>query len=423
MSRGNKKRASFGLAVLAVLGASAHASTEANPGNVVTEWNEIVEAAVPAGGLSPPRHYAMVHVAMFDAVNSIERKYRPYRFSVWAPSGASAEAAAAQAAHDVLVAQFPVAEATFDMALQRRLANIRPVSARQGSLVGKAIARKVLDWRNDDGWLEPAPAFVLPPFPGLYQPTPPNFQPAAFVQFSTTEPFALLTPTLYLPAAPPSLISEEYADGFDEVKRLGSATSTERTAEQTQLARLFASVVSRTVHWGLWNRVARDTARDRDLSLAGTARLFALLNVSIHDAVQTSHTSKFIYGLWRPITAIRRADEDMNPQTDPEVSWAPLLTTPPYPSHAGNMACVGASAARALALFYGTDAVSFTAVWLGNTGNPDVKRPYASFWQLAEDQANSRVYGGIHFRFENAASQASCPRVPEYVFARFMVPR
>jgi hypothetical protein len=232
----------------------------------------------------------------------------------------------------------------------------------------------------------------------------------------------MLTATQYLPAAPPTVASERYAADFEEVKSIGSVTSSVRTAEQTQTAQLFASVTSRTVHWALWNHVARDTARAKSLSLIETARLYALLNVSIHDGLQSSHTGKFIYGMWRPVTAIRRADEDTNALTIADPSWTPLLTTPTYPSHPGNMACVGASAARALALTYGTDDVAFTALWQGNAGNPDVSRQYSRFSQMAEDQANSRIYGGIHFRYENVASQQACPKVAEYVNARFMRP-
>jgi len=416
------------LAASLMLGLCA-AAAQANPprpdAEVVIEWNEILQTVVPASGLSPPRYYAMMHIAMFDAVNSIERRYGRYRFSVPGSPVASPEAAAAQAAHDVLVAQFPAPEsvARFDAALQARLDGIAPFRARLGVLVGKEIARQVLEWRQEDGWSATPPSFVQPALPGLWQPTPPAFQAAQFAQFGTTKPFALLTPTQFLPRRPPPLNSEAYANDFNQVKRLGSATSTERTAEQTQLARLFASVTSSTVHWGLWNHVARDTARDHHLSLSETARLFALLNVSIHDGVQTSHTSKFVYALWRPVTAIRRADEDVNALTDPDTAWTPLLTTPAYPSHAGNQACVGASAARALALFYDTDAVPFNAVWIGSGGNPDVTRAYSGFWQMATDQANSRVYGGIHFSFENEASREACPRVPEYIFRHYMRPR
>jgi hypothetical protein len=411
--------------MLGLIVIAAQAGPPRPDAEVIVEWNELLQSVVPAGGLNPPRYYAMLHVAMFDAVNSIERSHGRYRFSVPGAPGASSEAAAAQAGHDILAALFPAPDqvARFDAALKARLDLINPHRARMGALVGKAIAKRVLDWRQNDGWSQTPPAFVQPAIPGVWQPTPPAFQAAQFAQFATTQPFALLTPTQYLPRRPPALDSAEYAEGFNEVKRLGSTSSIERTAEQTQLARLFASVTSSTVHWALWNNVARDTARDRHLSLIETARLFALMNVSIHDGLQTSHSSKFVYALWRPISAIRRADEDMNPLTDPDLTWSSLLTTPPYPSHAGNQACVGASAARALALFHGTDTVPFEAVWTGTAGNPDVTRSYAGFWQMATDQANSRVYGGIHFTFENDASREACPRVAEYVFTHYMRPR
>jgi hypothetical protein len=415
--------ATAGLLAAGGLASVCHAHGRAPDPGVIVEWNEILESVLPPSGLASPRNYAMLHVAMFDAINSIDRSYRPYRVRVAAWPAASQEAAAAQAARDILAANFPTSVATFDAALQARLAGIHPALAAQGVRVGKTVAARILAWRQNDGWnVAPAP-YSLPAFPGLYQPTPPGFGAPQFRQFQTTEPFALLTPTQYQPVGPPTLTSQEYADALNEVQAVGSATSSSRTAEQTQLARLFASVISRTIHWGLWNHVARDTARARKLSLIETARLFALLNVSIHDGLQTSHSSKYVHGLWRPVTAIRRADEDLNAHTDADPTWTPLLTTPAYPSHAGNMACVGASAATALALFHGTDEMQFTAVWLGNTGNPDVTRAYASFWQMAEDQANSRIYGGIHFSFENAASQEACPKVARYVFENFMQPR
>jgi hypothetical protein len=389
---------------------------------VVVEWNELLESVVPAAGLAPPRHYAMLHIAMFDAINSIEREYRPYRLQVRASHSASAEIAAAQAARDVLTAQFPASQAKFDAALQARLASTSSGQARASVHVGKGVAAAILAWRQDDGWTVPPEPYVLPALPGMYQPTPPNFAPVAFRQMASTRPFALVTSTQYLPAPPPVLTSERYAQDFEEVKQIGSATSSTRTAEQTQLAQLFASVTTSTVHWPLWNHVARDTVRAQRLSLIETARVFALLNVSIHDGLQTSHTSKFIYGGWRPITAIHNADADLNPLTIADPSWKPLLTTPAYPAHAGNMACVSASAARVLSLVYGSDEMPFTVNWIGSAGNPDVSRKYSSFTQLAEDQANSRIYGGIHFRYESVVSQESCPKVAEYVFAKYMRP-
>jgi hypothetical protein len=410
------------LAVLALGAASSHAADDAE---VIGEWNQILESLLPAGGLAQPRSYAILHIAMFDAVNSVTRTHQPYRLRVRSGSQrACAELAAAQAARDVLAAQFPASQATFDAALQARLAKASAQEARASVQIGKTVAAAILAWRQNDGWTTAPPAYALPPLPGMYQPTPPTFAAPGFRQFQFMPPFALLTSTQYLPAAPPTIDSAQYAEAYNEVKALGEVNSTVRTAEQKQLAQLFATVasVTRTHHWGLWNRVARETAAAQHLSLIDTARLFALMNVSIHDGVQTSHTSKFVYGLWRPVTAIRRADEDLNPATDADATWSPLLTTPTYPSHAGNQACVGASAARALALFYGTDEMSFTATWLGPAGQPDVLRHYSSFWGMAQDQADSRVFGGIHFRFESLASQESCPKVSEYVYARFMRP-
>jgi hypothetical protein len=410
------------LAVLSVGAVLSHAKGPAGEAEVIGEWNQILESVLPAGGLAHPRNYAMLHIAMFDAVNSLTRTHRPYRLRVRGPHSASCELAAAQAARDVLTAQFPASQAIFDAALQARLANASPHDAKAAVRIGKTVAAAVLAWRQDDGWTTSPPPYTLPPLPGFYQPTPPAFAAAGFRQFQFMQPFALLTATQYLPPAPPTITSEQYAEDFNTVKALGAVNSTVRTAEQTQLAQLFAGVASRTQHWGIWNRVARETAAAEHLSLVDTARLFALLNVSIHDGLQTSHSSKFIYGLWRPVTAIRRADEDLNAATAPDTTWTSLLSTPAYPSHAGNQACVGASAARALALFYGTDEMSFSAKWLGSAGQPDVSRSYSSFWQLALDQAESRVYGGIHFRFESEASQESCPKVSEYVYANFMRP-
>jgi hypothetical protein len=389
---------------------------------VIVEWNQLLQSNIPStASLLTPRYFAMLHVAMFDAANAIEREYTPYHARLHAHPGASAEAAAAQAGHDVLVELIPGAQATFDAALQARLANIQPWRAAAGAAVGRRAAGDIIAWRANDGSATPNPVFVLPTFPGLWQPT--STTPAQFVHFTDMEPFALLTTTQYLPAPPPTLTSELYAVDLEEVRALGSATSTVRTAEQTQTARLFASVGNSTIHFAMWNLVARDVARQAQWSLVDTARLFALLNTSMHDGLQTSHTSKFIYGLWRPVTAIRRADEDMNAATTADPAWTPLLTTPPYPSHSSNMTCVGTSSARALARAFHTDDVPFSVTWIGTTGNPNVTRTYSRFSDLAEQQARSRVFGGIHFTFELLASQESCTKVADWVADNYMRPR
>ena len=388
---------------------------------VIVEWNQLLQANMPAvPNPLVPRNYAMLHIAMFDAANAIERQYTPYHARLRAHPAASAEAAAAQAAHDVLVALNPAAQATFDAALQARLAKIHPWRAIAGSAVGRQAAQDIIDWRASDGSSIPAAPYSLPPLPGLWQPT--SAQGAQLANFGDFATFALLTPTQYLPDPPPTLTSALYAADVEEVRLLGSATSTVRTAEQTETAKLFASVGNSTSHFAAWNNVARDLARRAHWSLIETARLFVLINVSMHDGVQTSHTSKFIYGLWRPVTAIRRADEDLNAATMADPTWTPLLTTPPYPSHSSNQTCVGTSAAQSLARVFGSDDVPFTVTWIGTGGNANVTRSYTSFSELAEQQARSRVYGGIHFNFELTTSQESCTKVADYVVDNYVRP-
>jgi hypothetical protein len=274
--------------------------------------------------------------------------------------------------------------------------------------------------RASDGWNAPLPPFVLPPTPGNWQPTPPNFPTAAFTQYPAVTPFAIGTSTRFTPNPPPALTSDEYAAAFNEVKELGSATSTTRTADQTKVAQLWANVNTPTTALFVWNNVARTVAIARNTTTAENARLFALINVAHHDALQTSMTSKFVYGLWRPVTAIRRADEDNNPNTAPDVNWLPLITTPPYPSYAGNMATIGTSQSTVLALFFGRDDIIFQHTWEGAGG---ATRSYAGFTVMADEQNRARIYGGIHFAFDQIAGQSAGRNVANYVFLNFMKPR
>lgn len=398
----------------------------AQPPNVVIQWNQVAQAQFGLAPSSSQRNLAILHIAMFDAINSIEEVYTPYRVHVQASHGASPEAAAAQAAHDVLSALYPAGQATYDSTLAAQLADIAPGRARQGSDIGAAAARAVLAWRQNDGWpatITPDASYVLPPFPGLWQPTPPANSLPTFTFYSRVVPFALLTSTQYLPPPPPTLTSARYAQDLNEVKLLGSATSAVRTAEQTLMAQVFAGVNVTLSFVHVWNIVAAAAAQSEGLSLLDTARTFALVNVGLHDGLQTSFTSKFVYGLWRPVTAIRRADEDLNPATDADPLWTPLLNTPPYPSYAGNAACLSAAAARALQLAIGRDDVAFTLTWTRTMGLPTVTRSFPGFQQLANDQARSRIHGGIHYQFDSDASQASCSKVSEFAAAHYMRPR
>ena len=212
------------------------------------------------------------------------------------------------------------------------------------------------------------------------------------------------------------------------MKLIGKSDSATRTSEQTSIARLWAGIATTgsgtaTNFMSIWNNVARDAARERRLSLVETARVFVLLNVSVHDGLQTAQASKFVYGLWRPVTAIRQADADLNPATDPDPAWMPLLTTPPYPSYAGNMASIGAAAARALELAFGANDMPVTATWKQSGGLPDVSHQFDGFRQVAEEQAESRIYGGIHYRFDQVVGLQIGSTVAGFVFANVMRPR
>jgi hypothetical protein len=398
----------------------------ATPPNIVIQWNQILQTLfTPAPG-PQLRALPMLHIAMFDAINSIEDVYTPYRVHIKGSRGASAEAAAAQAARDVLAALYPAQQTTFDAALASQLASVPPGLARQGRAIGRQAAQAVLQWRTGDGWptvIAPDPTYVLPPFPGLWQPTPPANSFATFTFYPNVVPFAMLTSTQFLPPPPPTLTSARYALDFNEVKLLGSATSVVRTPEETLMAQVFASVNTTIGFFHVWNGVAGTVAQQQGLSLLDTARMFVLVNVGLHDGLQTSFTSKFVYGLWRPITAIQRADEDLNPDTAPDPTWTPLLTTPPYPTYAGNVACLSAAAARALQLALGRDDVPFSITWSRTMGLPSVTRDFTGFWQLADQQARSRIHGGIHFQFDSDASQAACVKVPEFTEANYMVRR
>ena len=393
--------------------------------DVVLKWNQLLQSTLPQpGNPQTPRFYSMMHIAMFDAINAIERDFEPYRVRLRPGLVGSTSAAAAQAAHDVLVALNPSSVPAYDEALAADLGDHPSGFARRGAAIGALVAKEILAWRQNDGWVVSAfPPYAEPPLPGRWQPTPPANAAAAFTHLQHAAPMALLSATHLLPSPPPSLTSARYATDLNEVKLVGKSDSAVRTEEQTTIARLWSGVGTTTGFFSVWNNMTRDVVLARQLSLVETARVFVLVNVSIHDALQTTQASKFVYGVWRPVTAIRAADTDLNPDTDPDSSWLPLITTPPYPSYAGNLATIGASAARALQLVSGTNDVPVTVTWSLSGGLPPVTRQFDGFWQAAEEEFLARIYGGVHYRFDQEAGQQVGRSAAEFVFANFMRPR
>jgi len=428
MTRNLYRVAAMLVVALGVIAPSADAG--AARGEVIIEWNQLLQQNQPVPPFVLTRNFSIMHVAMADAVVAIEGRYEPFHARLWAPRGASAEAAAAQAGHDVFMALVSTAagQAAADALLAERLARIPPGQRTLGVNVGKKAAAAILAWRQNDGYASAnpqPPAYLASTLPGIWRATATGaFQ---FSEILGVEPFALPTPTQFLPVPPPQLESAAYADNVNEVKRVGRNTAplADRSEEQTRFAQLFASTgpyANVTNPIRIWANLARDLARQKSLSLAGTARLFAMMHVSLHDSLQTSQASKAVYRLWRPETAIANADIDNNPATDADAGWVPLIPTPPYPAYASNMTCLGTGGSRMLANLLGSDAQSFTATWYSSTGTVVWAQPYTSLWQLGDDEANSRIWGGIHFRIDIDASQVSCTQVADYIYDQYMQP-
>ena len=391
--------------------------------DVILQWNRVLMETVLTPGQHPAtimqvRSFSMMHAAMFDAVNSIEGSHTAYLTDVPGTPNASIQAAAAQAAHDVLVGLYPARAAIFAAELASSLQGIEDYRAEQGIRVGQIVAEQMLATRANDGWTITPSSYSLPATPGNWQPT--GNGPAQFTHYPYVKPFAINSGTQFAPNPPPAMTSAQYANDLNEVKELGSATSLTRTVDQTQVARLWANVNTPTNFLLVWNNVARTVSVARDLTTVEKARLFALTNISLHDALQTTFASKFQHGLWRPVTAIRRADEDGNGSTTADPNWSSLITAPPYPSYAGNMAAIGTSQATVLALFFGRDDIAFQHTWAGAGG---ATRSYAGFNAMANEQERARVYGGIHFTFDNVAGQSVGRAVGNYVFTNIMRPR
>jgi hypothetical protein len=422
-------RAGLGVIFLATTAVSAVAvfpsAPEHSAEDVILQWNRVLAATVTAANQQPPsivaaRTYSMMHGAMFDAVNSIDGSYKPYLVDVPRSKNASIEAAAAQAAHDVLAALFPGRISIFDAELETSFAGLPENRVRQGVRVGREAAAAMLADRANDGWTAPPPPYVLPPLPGNWQPTPPAFAPAALTHYPAVKPFALTSGAQFLPPAPPALTSTEYAAALNEVKVIGSVNSPTRSADQTEAARAWASIGNPTGVAIFWNSIARSMAAANGNTTVENARLFAMLNMSHHDALQASFASKFHYGLWRPVTAIQRANEDGNDATEPDPNWSSLIPNPPYPTYAGNMAAIGMANAGVLALVFGRDDIGATYTFPAPT---NATRSWVSLSAIADEAARSREWGGIHFRFDSVAGQSIGLNTSNYIFTHYMTPR
>jgi len=390
--------------------------------NEVLRWNEIALASIRAERTPPPaasRALAITHVAIFDAVNAIDRTFVPYQIALVAPPRTSREAAVASAAHRALESLFPARAAALDEALQASLALVPDGDAEtEGVSLGVRAADAILAARADDGW-NARVVHELTPLPGHWQPTPPaNAAPLA-AQWANLRPFAMSSPSQFTPNNVPSLRSAKYTAEFREVKSLGAIDSTTRTADQTAIARFWSNGAGTATPPGHLNTLAAIAAARRHLGISTSARLFAMLNVAMADAAIMAWNAKYATDFWRPVTAIRAADTDGNPRTVAEASWTPLLVTPPFPAYVSGHASFSGAAAAVLRAFFRSDRFRFT---LPSEDPSIAPRAFTSFFQAARESADSRLYGGIHWRSDNEDGLAAGRRIGTFVFATLFRP-
>jgi hypothetical protein len=384
----------------------------------ITEWNEELRATIRATSTPPPRAsraMAMVHLAVYDAVNATNRTHQPFRYTTVVPN-ASAEAAAAQAARDVLVSLYPARQSTYDTLLSQQLSTIANGSAKSSGIsLGSAVASDMIGWRSSDG-SNASSTYASVNEPGRWRPTPNAFAQPLLPQWASVTPFAIPSAASFRAVAPPALNSVEYANAVNEVKALGSATSSIRTADQTEIAQFWANGAGTETPPGHWNRIALLVGQQQGNSPADNARMLAQLNVSLADAAISSWDTKYHYDLWRPITAIRDAEFDENSLTVDDDSWTPLLVTPPFPEYTSGHSTFSGAGAAALADFFGTDAIPFT---VGSDDLANVLRSYNGFHEASIESGLSRIYGGIHFSFGNTAGESAGTNIGNYVSANY----
>jgi hypothetical protein len=388
----------------------------------IIDWNNVLLAAIRSNSIAPnpeTRAIAAMNAAMYDAVNSIARTHFPYHVDMTAAPGTSREAAAAQAAHRVLSGLLPASQASYDTALTASLSNIPDGPGKMaGIALGNTVGTSILAMRANDG-ASATVSYTPGTAPGEWRPTPPANAPAAAPHWANVTPWGMTSPSQFRdPEGPPALNSAEYTAAFNQVKEIGSATSTTRTADQSNIAQFWAGPPGTSGPPGHWNRIAQTVAQAQGNTLEENARMFALLGMAQADALISSWDNKYHFEHWRPVTAIREADSDGNPATAPEASWSSFITTPNHPSYSGAHGTLSGASGAVLADFFG-DNITFTSSTEG-FALPD--RTYASFSQASTEAANSRLYGGIHWDYDNQDGLAGGRALGHYVFATELQP-
>ncbi|MHA4846293.1 vanadium-dependent haloperoxidase [Flavitalea antarctica] len=386
---------------------------------VVLDWNEMAYNAMGGAAyqhsLLASRINAMMHIAMHDAVNAVIPQFKTYAFNK-RDENADPVVAAASAAHGVLVAAFPEKRSSLDSMLQASTATATdPIASQKGMQTGKEAAAAILALRSNDGALaDPFGAITPSNTPGIYQAVPP-FDIVFAPFWKNMQPFGISSVSQFRVAPQPALDSKAYTDGFEEVKRMGSKSSTQRNSEQTAYAQFWYEFSEAG-----WNRIARNAVMAKKTDLFTTARLFALVDMALADAYSAGWDSKFHYNFWRPFTAIRNAANDGNANTAPDPAWEPFLPTPPVQDYPSTHSALGNAAATVLTSILG-DNQSFS--FQSPTSNPvNMTRQFKSFKQAAVENADSRVMAGLHFRFSCDAGLTLGDNIGKWIVQHQLTP-
>ncbi len=361
------------------------------PRKAVIDWNGTAVSSVLKAGLPPTTgviHMAYVHLAMYDAVNAVERRYRPYGPVFATDPGASVSAAVAAASHKVLTHYFPNQAADLDAAYAAALDVVTDAAARdEGVAAGEKAGDQILAMRANDG-LFAAVSYTPMPGPGEWQPTPPAFLPAQTPQIAVMTPFTMESASQLRPGAPPALDSDVWANDYAETKAYGAVNSTVRTPAQTEIG-LFWTAHPVPQFSGTLSRLAAD----EDLDASQAARLFAMSFVAVADAAIGCWDAKYHYHFWRPVTAIRAGDTDGNPATEPDAAWTPLAVTPNHPEYPAAHGCATGALTRTLEVLFGRDVQLSASSSVTNTAHT-----FSSPEDMLHEVQAARIYGGMHYR-------------------------
>jgi hypothetical protein len=387
-------------------------------GDEVTNWNMVATNAAFAAGQNPPlqtRTYAIVHVAIHDALNAIDRRNSPYALEMRAAQGASMTAAVAAAARDTLIVLIPSQRESIERAYVEAMAGVADAGARaSGEAIGQAAAALILSQRSGDAWNATA-SWSPGTLPGQYRQTAPANANPIVPHWGNVTPFAIRHAWQYRSGAPLDLNSSQYADEVNELKLIGGAISRIRNDEQSEIARHWYEASGQS-----WNRIARTVSEQQRLDPWQNGRLFALVNIALADGYIANFESKYFYNFWRPITAIREANTDGHLDTTGELEWNSYMTTPPIPEWPSGHATVGAAAAEVMQRFFGTDYLAFSMT--AGPPHAGTTRQYHSFSQAALENSNSRVLAGIHFRASCLAGMLQGQRIGDYVYYNVLRP-